>query len=232
VTLPSARLQRLAEAVPRGHCVADIGCDHGLLAIALVKIGRSPRAIGVDLREEPLAGARVAVERAGLSKSVELRLGDGFQVIGEDEIETAVIAGMGAKSCCAILRAGVPASVERLVLQVNWRHELLRSTLAELGWKIVDEAIDPGDDRYFITVVAERSTDPVELSPLELEFGPRLLAEGSALFIEWLDREITRAETIADGLAPDNEEAPARKLRRRLRDLQRARSRALATESA
>lgn len=212
----SARLERLASSVLAGELVADIGTDRALLAIELVQRGRVPRAIAIDLRAEPLTSARLAVEAAGLQDKVELRLADGFEGLHAGEAATAIIAGIGGKVCAGILRAGVPASVLRLVVQVNWKIRELRECLSELQWELIDESIDRSEGRYFVTMVAERAKEPIDLSSRELEFGPHLLAKRGETFTAWLDMEIERVTKIVAGLKPDADDPPGLKIRRRL----------------
>ena len=51
----SKRLLCCAELVPPCGTVADVGTDHGYLAIHLLQSGRCAHAIASDLREKPLA---------------------------------------------------------------------------------------------------------------------------------------------------------------------------------
>ena len=51
------RLQAVLELTPRGEPVADIGCDHGRLACALLQRG-APWVTAVDISEPSLEKAR------------------------------------------------------------------------------------------------------------------------------------------------------------------------------
>lgn len=122
--------------------VADIGCDHGLLGLALTlgDRGRHPmlqRVIGVDRAAAPLAVARrnlarqrqKAAEEDGDAfvvngRRVELRLGEGLQALsGADGVDTVCMAGMGTKTIVGVLSSSaardVLSSVQRLVVQVS-----------------------------------------------------------------------------------------------------------------
>ena len=52
------RLRAIAEQVPQGARLADIGTDHGYLPVWLLLAGQIDRAIAADLREGPLKRAR------------------------------------------------------------------------------------------------------------------------------------------------------------------------------
>ena len=74
----SARLEKLIEMAGSGTCAADIGTDHGLVPIELVRRGAFRRVIASDVRKGPLSAAKTHVREAGLSERIELRLGDGL----------------------------------------------------------------------------------------------------------------------------------------------------------
>ena len=48
------RLQAVADMVPPGCAVADIGCDHGYVSAYLVQQGIAPRVVAADVRPGPL----------------------------------------------------------------------------------------------------------------------------------------------------------------------------------
>ena len=52
------RLRLLADMVPAGAHLADIGTDHGYLPVWLMQQGRIASAIAADIGPEPLAHAR------------------------------------------------------------------------------------------------------------------------------------------------------------------------------
>ena len=113
------RLAAIAELVPAGLALADIGTDHALLPSALVLAGRVPRALACDRAHGPLACARLTVARHGLGERVHLRLGEGLAAVRPGEVATVVIAGMGPDTLLAVLAADLEQvrGLTRLVLQ-------------------------------------------------------------------------------------------------------------------
>ena len=63
----------------------------------------------------------------------------------------------------------------RLILQSNIQTENLRQTLQQLNYEIIDEIIMEEKGHIYEIVVAEYSTQLIELSSDELKFGPKLL---------------------------------------------------------
>ncbi len=130
------RLLTAAACVRPGKVVADIGCDHGKLAIHLAKEGKNPRIIGADLRPEPLARAAGNLKKAGCEEKVELRLGDGLTVLAPGEAQDIILAGMGAQTIIQLLEAApwVMDPEIRLILVPATKHTLLRLWLARQGF--------------------------------------------------------------------------------------------------
>ena len=108
------RLAGVAELAVPGRPLADIGTDHALVPAALVLEGTVPRALACDRAADPLARARVTIDRLGLAERIALRQGEGLAPIeDEDDVATVVIAGVGAQTMVAILAAD-PRRVRRL----------------------------------------------------------------------------------------------------------------------
>ncbi|HBA47385.1 MAG TPA: SAM-dependent methyltransferase, partial [Lachnospiraceae bacterium] len=93
----SERLQMLADMVTPGNRLVDVGCDHGYLSISLVGAGICPGAIAMDVREGPLAAAKVHIAETGLEDYIEVRLSDGLAECWPGEADTLVCAGMGGR---------------------------------------------------------------------------------------------------------------------------------------
>ncbi len=130
------RLLTAADCVRPGTVAADIGCDHGKLAIHLARRGLNPRIIAADLRPEPLARAAQNLKRAGCEDQVELRLGNGLTVLAPGEARDIVLAGMGAQTILELLEAApwVKDPQVNLVLVPATKHTLLRLWLARQGF--------------------------------------------------------------------------------------------------
>jgi len=99
----SQRLLTLAQMVPRGARVADIGTDHAFLPCYLVKEKISPYVIGVEVKKGPYKKACFSVNKYNLEEQIELRLGNGLTVLKPGEVNTVVLAGMGGTVVCNIL---------------------------------------------------------------------------------------------------------------------------------
>lgn len=134
------RLLALALRVPAGCRVADIGTDHARLPIYLLQRGIAERVIATDVREGPLQMAAEALEKRGLSESVELRLGCGAGCLSTNEVDCVVIAGMGGDTIAEILRKDPWLGQKHLLLQPQTHSERVLEVLAE--WRRTPEKLE------------------------------------------------------------------------------------------
>ncbi len=132
-------------------CLADIGCDHGLISIALVQNGMADRMIACDINKGPLAHAARNIEAAGLSDKIELRLGDGFAPVKKGECSGAVIAGLGGPLGLRILYDGreVIRDYRQIVFQVQSKLALVRHLLSRWGFKTEEELMVSEDGKFY-----------------------------------------------------------------------------------
>lgn len=138
----SPRLRMLADWVPPGARLADVGTDHGYLPVRLALEGRIDSAIASDLRPGPLERARASGARYGVS-GIGYRLCDGLDGVGAGECDTVIVAGMGGENIARILsRAPWTADGRHtLLLQPQSRAEELRRFLAGNGYAIREERL-------------------------------------------------------------------------------------------
>ncbi len=193
----SKRLAAVARHVPAGAAVADIGTDHAYLPVYLVQKGISPRVVAGDINRGPFDAARLTVQASGLEKCIDLRMGDGLNILKPGEVSVLVVAGMGGKTVCAIFDQGqaVLQFVRRLVIQPMRDIPMVRRWLAGHGWRIVDEDMVVEDGHYYVVIVAEPGLEIIEDS-FALKVGPRLLEKKDIVLREFLNRRIVEIKSI------------------------------------
>ena len=153
-----ARLSAVFDSVRRGSVAADVGTDHAHLPIALCLSDVCPRVIASDVRDGPIASARLNIERYGLSDRITVVKTDGLRGIEQYAPDDILISGMGGELIVRILSDAsfVKAKGKRLVLQPQTHPEEVRRYLLMNGFSIVCErlALDDGD-RLYQVIVAE-----------------------------------------------------------------------------
>ena len=195
------RLQAVADFVPMASSVADIGTDHGYLAIELFKINSTRRVIAADLNAGPCQAARRTISEAGFSEVIEVRQGDGLAALTPGEVDTVCIAGMGGKLEADILETqpDVTAKLQCLVLQPQNGFEYLRGWLYDHNWHIEDEKLSKVDGRvYQIIKAIKGQKEP--LTEAELILGPVLIKKRPVLFAEHVQNNIEQLDKIRQGL--------------------------------
>lgn len=151
----SLRLEKIAGLVDCNARVADIGADHGYLSIFLEKEKQTPQIIACDINEKPLSVARKNIEKMGCTK-IELRLSDGFEKIKKNEIDTAVIAGMGGEVISGIIERceWIKSDKYTLILQPMTSSQELRRYLYSNKFEIVAEAAVFDSDKLYTVIKA------------------------------------------------------------------------------
>lgn len=166
----SHRLRLIADLVPQGARLADIGTDHAYLPVWLLLEGRIPSAIAADLREGPLARARETAGHYGVTDKISFRLCDGLTGIRAEEADVISIAGMGGETIAAILEQAPWTRMRQMLLQPMTSFPDLRLWLQEHDYTIEKESIcREGKRLYSVWSVMGGSMPP--LSPAELWAG-------------------------------------------------------------
>jgi len=198
----TGRLGLLADMIPPGLTVADIGADHARLAMYLAEQGISPQVIVTELGDGPMAKARQALDRSPCLERIELRQGDGLQVLLPGEAEAVVLAGMGGDTIIGILGFdwGKAATFGRFLFQPMTRVKVLREGLAEQGWSIDEERLVREEDRLYIVMAARPGRWPQRLSPLEIEIGPSILRADDELKREYISRKMHKMRTMCNDM--------------------------------
>lgn len=196
------RLQAIAEFIPPGSVVADIGTDHGYLPVYLLQEQICHHAVAADVNEAPLEQARETVAAFNCLKKIDLRLGNGLQVLQEeDNIDTVVIAGLGGHTIASILDEGRSRlkRVKRLILQPMNEAGYLRLYLAENGFALVQETLVMEGRRLYEIIMAAPGKEQ-ETDPLRLSLGPRLLERKPPLFAVLLQEKIRKLRILQNSL--------------------------------
>lgn len=202
----SKRLQTVANHIPKGCAVADIGSDHAYLPVYLIENNIAQRAVAGEVNPGPFEAAKRTVAEHGLSDKIIVRKGDGLAVISAGEADVVTINGMGGGTIADILDNGADKleTVTRLVLQPMVDAEQLRRWLHANRWQIAAEDIVIDDGLLYEIIVAEPGKQ-IYKDPLWYEIGSIELIGNHPLF-------------------PDKVQAVVEKVNRVLKNLQKAKA--------
>lgn len=173
-----------ATLVPDKARVADIGCDHGYVAMWLVKEKNCKPVIATDVNEGPLKRAEKNIRAMKLEEMIEVRQGDGLTVLKPGEVDTVLIAGMGGMLMCEMLSAapGVLKTTQTLILQPQSDVEEVRRHLHKLGYRIDKESICLEDGKYYFAIRAVPGEEDEPYTDTEYRFSRLLAEEGGTVY--------------------------------------------------
>ncbi|MDQ0218280.1 tRNA (adenine(22)-N(1))-methyltransferase TrmK [Peribacillus cavernae] len=201
----SRRLERVAIHIPKESTLADIGSDHAYLPCYAVLKGLIAKAIAGEVAEGPFRSAREQVEQMELQHAIDVRKGDGLEVLSPNEATCIAVAGMGGTLISSILERGKDrlAGVKRLILQPNVGASNIRIWLLENDWELIDEEILEEDEQIYEILIAEKG-DPLrpysENRDLEIILGPFLKKEQNKAFAKKWSQEKAHWERIVKQL--------------------------------
>ena len=201
----SSRLAAVAEQVPAGARVADVGTDHAMVPVWLVQSGRAAGVLATDIRPGPLQSAAALVERTGTGEYIRLIQTGGLTGIGPEDADTIVLAGMGGETMIAILAAAPWTKRDTLlILQPQSKRAALRRWLAENGYFIEAERLAEDAGRIYPIMRVRGGVSPA-YTAAELRLGRLDQVGADPLFVRYLD--IARASAVK--AAPYDAEAAA-----------------------
>lgn len=159
------RLKQIAELVPQGKIVLDIGTDHALLPIYLVNNKICPMAIGSDISDSAIKSAKENLKKYNCDK-VKLYVSDGLKDINE-KFDVITISGMGTSTILEILDTdNLP---DNLIISSNNNLEILRKKMNQKGYAIKKEKVVYEKNKYYDIISYEKGKE--KLSLFEIAYG-------------------------------------------------------------
>lgn len=201
--LGSKRLQAAAQFVKKNDRLADIGSDHAYLPCFLVENGTISFAVAGEVAEGPFRRSKTEVERRELGAYIDVRKGNGLDVIHfEDQVTAVSICGMGGRLIASILEEASKKdqlkTVETLILQPNRDEALLRKWLDHNHFSVSDETIVEENKKLYEIIYAIKNigkTDPA-YTDIEYTYGVHLSKICSELYLKKWNHERIKREAI------------------------------------
>lgn len=203
----SRRLSACLDALSSLSRIADIGTDHAYLPCYGITNGIIDSAIAIDVIDGPLVQAKRTIADYGLAEKIELRKGSGLEPLVIGEVEGVNIAGMGGKLISQLLRDCLPIakSMKKLVFQPQGGEAILRRTLYENNFAIIDELLLE-EDGIIYTIITTQPSQNVEFTELDITFGPVLRKRVSdKLFIKKWSKEMIAIDEVLSKIPAGNE---------------------------
>ena len=188
-----SRLNAILNFVPLNSRVADIGTDHGYLAIELIKKNIVAFVIASDKNRLPLESARQNVCTANVENKVDLRLGDGLQTLNVGEADVICIAGIGGSLMCNILsdKPDIINSVNKMILQPMNAVDKVRRWIECNNWIVEDEDLAEVDGIIYEILCISKYGKPAETTK----------KSNSPLLKKFIQNKIDKLQKIIDEMS-------------------------------
>ena len=205
------RLNKIFDRLTECEVFADVGCDHGYIAKAMLYSGKCKKAIVSDISAKCLNKAEELLKdfiKKGVAEAV---VSDGFDKVGY--CDQALIAGMGGEEITAIL-SKAESLPNRLILQPMKNCDKVRLCAVKRGYKVVNDGVFKSAGKFYDLIVLEKGTD--SLTQEEIEFGRDNVKDRSQPFKEMLLEKMQKIQAVLlkDGLKDFNRAALLQELDR------------------
>ena len=193
------RLTIIYKEIPKCEIFADIGCDHGYIAKAMLDGGKADKVIVSDISEKCLNKARKLLKYYIENGRAESVVSDGFDRISKCSV--ALIAGMGGEEIISIMEKA-EILPEKLIIQPMKNCDKARYLAVELGYKIEKDFVFKAGGKFYDLIVLVKGED--FLTEEEAEFGRTNVIEPHSDFIEMVKFRMEQCEKFLENI-PDGE---------------------------
>lgn len=222
----SKRLETVAKMVEPTAFLVDIGCDHGFLAIKLVREGIAKKALCTDVNEGPLQRAKEHIKEEKLENQIGTCLSDGLLSADKDmHFTAATICGMGGLMGVKIIYDSDSffRKMDCFYLQLQSDLEMVRMFLYMYGYEPIHEENVYEDGKYYtvmkvvnkgnkaenfetldeLVLTVKKRLDNLDVKESAGFFFPYYPGQNKAGYNEFLDFMLDKYKTILEGM-PEN----------------------------
>lgn len=211
----SQRLMCIIKNMDKCSSIIDVGTDHGYIPIYAVRKGITSFAVASDINKGPRDKAENNVISYGLEDKIQCRLGAGLSTVKENEVEAAVIAGMGGNLIRDIILEDMNKVklFKYMILMPAQNPEILREFLYNNSFEVIKEDLCFDDGIYYevFKVKYNGRKNEALYDSFDYEISPVLIKEKHPLLKEFLESKTAKYTTI---LSYINDNSAAAKDRR------------------
>lgn len=193
------RLKRVASYVDDNSYIIDVGCDHALLDIYLIKTKKNIKTIASDISDGPLEYAYKNIEKENLLNKIKITKRNGIDNL-EKEVDTIVISGMGTSNVLDIIFRNKDnlKNIKKIIISSNNDWYSLRKTFTENNYYIKEEDMILENNKFYPIIIFEKGTK--KYKKYELKYGPILLKSNNEIFKKYIEKEISKLNNIKNSL--------------------------------
>ena len=185
------RLEKIFSIIPQCEVFADIGCDHGYMAHAMLTRGKANKVIIADISQKCLQKAQELLYPYINNGRAESIVANGF--MGLPKSDVGLVAGMGGEEICSIL-TGAKELPDKLVLQPMKNTDKVRLCVVNLGYKIEKDYVFKSANKFYDIMLVVKGKD--SLTEQEIEFGRDNILGKNNDFLEFISQKLVRLNSI------------------------------------
>ncbi len=185
------RLEKIFSIIPQCEVFADIGCDHGYMAHAMLTRGKANKVIIADISQKCLQKAQELLYPYINNGRAESIVANGF--MGLPNSDVGLVAGMGGEEICSIL-TGAKELPDKLVLQPMKNTDKVRLCVVNLGYKIEKDYVFKSANKFYDIMLVVKGKD--SLTEQEIEFGRDNILGKNNDFLEFISQKLVRLNSI------------------------------------
>lgn len=207
------RLEKIFSVIPECQVFADVGCDHGYLAKAVLKSGKCKKVILSDVSEKCLQKAKDLLCEEIQNQTALAVVSDGFDNL--PKCDCALIAGMGGEEIISILKKA-KSLPDILVLQPMKNTDKVRVTTVELGYQVLTDFTFQVGRIFYDLMVLKVGKD--SLTPQEIAYGRTNLQTKPIGFKNKIKSKINSLSAVLK--SPDLSDETVESIKSQIRELE------------
>lgn len=184
------RLKAVLNEIKPCEVIADIGADHGKIAVSAKLAGLAKKVIASDISEPSVAKARNLASQYGVE--VDIRVGEGITTLSANEYDTVIIAGMGGIEISSILNRAIK-NFNRYIFAPHTKVYELRKFLSEKDILPIRDDKVFANGKYYDIISAEVGEYKPDKDVLYYGYH-----ENTPIFSEFCVKERARLKNIID----------------------------------
>ncbi len=199
--MKNERLSKVLEFIDSEDKLADVGCDHGYLAMMAIDKGVKFVQL-IDNKNGPLMSAKQNLKPYEKKCQVLYSLSSGISNL-ESCIDTVAICGMGGELISQIIESDYNKAkkIKKFILQPNSKVSFLRHYLYIHGFAIIDEEIVSDMSKVYEILVVTFDGRNIKFDNKDVLFGPILMNKKNPLFIEKWQNKLQLCKNILNNLS-------------------------------
>lgn len=184
------RLKAVLNEIKPCEVIADIGADHGKIAVSAKLGGLAKKVIASDISEPSVAKARALAIQ--YEAEVDIRVGEGITTLRANEYDTVIIAGMGGIEISSILTKAIK-KFNRYIFAPHTKAYELRKFLSDKGILPIRDYKVFSKGKYYDIISAEIGEYKPNIDVLYYGYH-----ENTTIFSEFCVKERARLKKIID----------------------------------